>query len=216
MAYGWSGLLILIAYLLGSIPTGYWAGRLLQDIDIREQGSGSTGATNVLRTLGKKAAIAVLTIDVLKGALSVALVSFFAHSPFSQAIPITWQPWLVLGVGIAAVIGHSKSIFLNFTGGKSVATGLGVLLVMNPAIALATLGSFVLMLTFSRMVSLSSITGAIAVNGLMLGLKQPIPYCLFAAAAGLYVIFRHKSNIERIIAGKEPKIGQKLPEEASS
>lgn len=215
MAYLWSGLLIGIAYLLGSIPTGYWAGRLLKDIDIREQGSGSTGATNVLRTLGKGAAIAVLIIDVGKGALSVALISLVARYS-ADAIPGTWQPWLVLGVGIAAVIGHSKSIFLNFTGGKSVATGLGILLVMNPAIALATLGSFVVMLALSRMVSLSSITGAIAVNGLMLGLRQPIPYCLFAAAAGLYVILRHKSNIERIFAGTEPKIGQKIPEEASS
>jgi glycerol-3-phosphate acyltransferase PlsY len=223
MTYVWTGLFISIAYVLGSIPTGYWAGRLLQDIDIREQGSGSTGATNVLRTLGKRAAIVVLGIDILKGALAVGLVSIFASIfaqygfyGVSEPIPWAWQPWLGLFTGLAAVLGHSKSIFLNFTGGKSVATGLGVLFVMSPAIALATLGSFALMLALSRIVSLSSITGAIAVIGLTIGLKQPLAYCIFASVAGLYVIFRHKKNIERIFAGTEPKIGQKLVEEASN
>lgn len=205
-----SGLLVITAYLLGSIPTGYLAGRYLQGIDIREVGSGSTGATNVLRTLGKKAGAAVLAIDLLKGALAVALVrGIYAVYP-SSLLPASWQAWLVVAAGLAAIIGHSKSLFLNFTGGKSVATSLGVLLVMSPAVALGTLAAFLLVLAFSRIVSLSSIAGALAVNLLMLLWQQPLPYLLFAGLAGIYVIIRHQSNISRLLAGTEPKIGQKL------
>jgi len=201
--------LILLAYLLGSIPTGYLAGKYLQGIDIREHGSGSTGATNVLRTLGKKAGISVLIIDMLKGMLGIALVkALYLNS--ANPLPADWQAWLILATGLAAVIGHSKSIFLNFDGGKSVATSLGVLLIMSPWVALATLGSFLLVLAISRIVSLSSITGAIAVIILMLVLRQPLPYILFASVAGLYVIIRHRGNIERLLLGTEPRLGQKL------
>lgn len=207
-----SGIIVIVAYLLGSIPTGYLAGRYLKGIDIREYGSGSTGATNVLRTLGKGIAIAVLLIDLLKGAIAVALVNLIYTVYSTEIVPISWQPWLIITAGLAALLGHSKSIFLNFTGGKSVATSLGVLLVMNPIVALGTLGSFLIVLALSRIVSLSSIFGAIAVNFLTIYLKQPIPYILFAALAGIYVIVRHSSNLSRILAGTEPKIGQKLPE----
>ncbi|MGK7876843.1 MAG: glycerol-3-phosphate 1-O-acyltransferase PlsY [Xenococcaceae cyanobacterium] len=208
-----SGLLVIVAYLFGSIPTGYLAGRLLQGIDIREHGSGSIGATNVLRTLGKGAAIAVLLVDLLKGAIAVALIyGFYAVMP-TEAIPASWQPWLITAAALAAVLGHSKSIWINFTGGKSVATSLGVLLVMNPLVALGTMGVFGVVLALSRIVSLSSICGAIAVNVLMILLKQPLPYLLFAVVAGVYVIFRHRSNIWRLLVGTEPQIGQKLQEE---
>ena len=201
--------LILLAYLLGSIPTGYLVGKYLRGIDIREHGSGSTGATNVLRTLGKKAGISVLVIDMLKGMLGIALVkALYLNS--ANPLPPDWQAWLILATGLAAVIGHSKSIFLNFDGGKSVATSLGVLLIMSPWVALATLGSFLLVLAISRIVSLSSITGAIAVIILMLVLRQPLPYILFASVAGLYVIIRHRGNIERLLSGTEPRLGQKL------
>jgi glycerol-3-phosphate acyltransferase PlsY len=207
-----SGIIVIVAYLLGSIPTGYLAGKYFKGIDIREYGSGSTGATNVLRTLGKGIAIAVLLIDLLKGAIAVALVNLIYTVFSTEIVPVSWQPWLIITAGLAALLGHSKSIFLNFTGGKSVATSLGVLLVMNPLVALGTLGSFLIVLALSRIVSLSSICGAIAVNLLMIFLKQPVPYILFAALAGIYVIVRHSSNISRILAGTEPKIGQKLPE----
>ena len=201
--------LILLAYLLGSIPTGYLVGKYLRGIDIREHGSGSTGATNVLRTLGKKAGISVLVIDMLKGMLGIALVkALYLNS--ANPLPPDWQAWLILATGLAAVIGHSKSIFLNFDGGKSVATSLGVLLIMSPWVALATLGSFLLVLAISRIVSLSSITGAIAVIILMLVLRQPLPYILFASIAGFYVIIRHRGNIERLLSGTEPRLGQKL------
>ena len=205
-------LLVLIAYLLGSIPTGYLLAKSLAGIDIREHGSGSTGATNVLRTVGKKAAIAVLLIDLLKGAIAVLLVKLiYLYSPM-ELVPINWKLWLIAVVALAAIFGHSKSIWLNFTGGKSVATSLGVLLVMNPILALGTLATFGIILAISRIVSLSSITGAIALNLLAIFVDGSLPYIIFAALAGGYVIFRHRSNIQRLLAGEEPKIGQSITE----
>ena len=201
-----SVLLILAVYLLGSIPTGYLVGRYLKGIDIREHGSGSTGATNVLRTVGKFPAIAVLAIDLLKGLCAIALIDLVYA--YTDILPVSWHDWLIVATALSAIIGHSKSVWLNFTGGKSVATTLGILLIMNPVVALGTLTSFGIVLAISRIVSLSSICGAIAVNILMVVLNQPLPYCVFAAVAGLYVILRHKTNIQRLLAGNEPKIGQ--------
>ncbi len=201
-------LLILLSYLLGSIPTGYLAGHYLKGIDIREHGSGSTGATNVLRTVGKSAAIAVLAIDLFKGWLAIILINLVYDLAPTDFLPENWHFWLITGAALSAIIGHSKSIWLNFTGGKSVATTLGILIVMNPLVALGTVASFGIILSISRIVSLSSIAGAIAVNILMLALNQPLPYSIFAAIAGVYVILRHKTNIQRLLAGIEPKIGQ--------
>ena len=119
---------IAAAYLVGSIPTGYLAGRLLKGIDIRQHGSGSTGATNVLRTLGKGPALAVLLVDVLKGVAAILLARWLF--PWLQA-PAAWLPWAVCLCGLAVLLGHSRSIWLRFTGGKSAATGLGVLLTLS-------------------------------------------------------------------------------------
>ncbi|NES81319.1 MAG: glycerol-3-phosphate 1-O-acyltransferase PlsY [Moorea sp. SIO2B7] len=208
-----SGLFVIVAYLFGSIPTGYLAGRWLQGIDIREHGSGSTGATNVLRNLGKGAAIAVLLIDMLKGAIAPALVKGFYLFFSTSLVPDSWESWLVVGAALGAILGHSKSVFLNFTGGKSVATSLGVLLVMSPLVALGTLGIFGVVLALSRIVSLSSLMGAIAVNIFMIFLKPDLAYISFAIVAAVYVIVRHSSNIGRLLEGTEPQIGKKLQEE---
>ena len=213
--------IVIVAYLLGSFPTGYIAVKQLKGIDIRSVGSGSTGATNVLRTLGKVPGAIVLLIDALKGVLAIALAySLFNFTLLQQFIPPTvdtniWQPWIVTLVGLAAILGHSKSIFLGFPGGKSVAISLGILLAMNWQIGLATLGVFAVVIAISRIVSLSSIIGAVAVSIFMTLLHQPIPYILFGVAGGLYVILRHRSNVERILAGTEPKIGQKVEAEES-
>ena len=200
--------LVLIAYFLGSIPTGYLLGKSLAGIDIREHGSGSTGATNVLRTIGKKSAIAVLLIDMLKGAIAVLLVKLiYLYSPI-ELLPTSWKLWLIVAVALAAIFGHSKSIWLNFTGGKSVATSIGVLLVMNPLLALGTFAAFGITIAISRIVSLSSIMGAIALNLLAIFIDGSLPYIIFSALAGGYVIFRHRSNIQRLLKGEEPKVGQ--------
>ncbi len=158
----------------------------------------------------------MLLVDALKGILAIDLANLlFNVAPDQNLIPPMidvnlWQPWLVTLTGLAAILGHSKSIFLGFTGGKSVATGVGILLAISWQVGLATLGVFAVVVAISRIVSLSSITGAIAVSILMIVFPQPLPYLLLAMMGGLYVIFRHWSNIERLIAGTEPKIGESL------
>ncbi|BDA74822.1 hypothetical protein CAL7716_089880 [Calothrix sp. PCC 7716] len=204
---------LFVTYLLGSIPTGYTAVKILKGIDIREVGSGSTGATNVLRALGKGPGAFVLLVDCLKGVVSILLVHwFFEFANIHNLIPPNvsgWEAWMVTLAGMCAVLGHSKSIFLGFTGGKSVATSLGILLAMNWQVGLATFGVFAIVVAISRIVSLSSISGAVAVSILMVLFHQPLAYILFGVAGGLYVIIRHRSNIQRILAGTEPKLGQK-------
>lgn len=209
------GATLVAAYLLGSTPTGYTLVKLLKGIDITEVGSGSTGATNVLRTLGKGPGAFVLFVDCMKGVLSIFLAYWlFTFSSGNNLIPGTvnpefWQPIMVTLAGLAAILGHSKSIFLGFRGGKSVATSLGILLAMNWQVGLATFGVFAVVVAISRIVSLSSICGAIAVSIFMILFDQPLPYILFGVAGGLYVIIRHRNNIERLLAGTEPKLGQK-------
>jgi glycerol-3-phosphate acyltransferase PlsY len=219
MLWGLYGLLTLLAaYLLGATPTGYWTGRVLKGIDIREHGSKSTGATNVLRTLGKGPALFVLLVDVLKGVAAIALARWIYGLPTvtrltPEAInPETWVPWAVTLAALAAMFGHSRSVWINFTGGKSVATGLGVLLAMSWPVGLITLGVFGLMLAVWRIVSLGSIAAAIAAPVLMLVFRQPLPFLLMAIAGGGYIVLRHRANIQRLLAGTEPKIGQQQQE----
>lgn len=211
-----SGVAVAIAYLLGSTPTGYLAGKLLKGIDIREHGSRSTGATNVLRTLGKGPALAVLLVDVLKGVAAIAFARWFAPwaATMLSAPPPTasdlqsWTPWAVCLAGLAVLLGHSRSIWLNFTGGKSAATGLGVLLAMSWPVGLGAAAVFGAVLAVSRIVSLSSMLAAVTAIVLVCGLDQPWPYRLLVIAGGAYVILRHRANIQRLLAGTEPRLGK--------
>ena len=196
---------VAAAYLLGSTPTGYLAGKLLKGIDLREHGSGSTGATNVLRTLGKGPALVVLVIDVLKGVAAIVLArSFYA---WLQAPPDV-VPWAVCLCGLAVLLGHSRSIWLGFTGGKSAATGLGVLLALSWPVGVGAAAVFLAVLAVVRIVSLSSMLAAVTAAALVCILPEPLPYRLLVVAGGLYVIVLHRANIRRLMAGTEPKIGR--------
>lgn len=205
--------ILLAAYAIGSLPSGYLAGRWLRGIDIREVGSGSTGATNVLRVLGKKPALAVLLADIAKGAIAVLLAGAIARTGAGSESLAAWSEVLA---GLAAVVGHSKPLWLNFRGGKSVAASLGVLLALSWPVALGTIAVFAGVLALSRIVSLSSIAGAIAVSGLMVLTGEPLPYVLFGLAAGIYVIWRHRSNIQRLMEGVEPRLGDRAETSPSS
>jgi len=211
-----NGLLVAGAYLLGSISPGYLAGQWLEGIDIRHHGSGSTGATNVLRTLGKGPALAVLLFDLTKGTAAIAFTRWlYTTSSFSQLAPTSpgmnhFQPWVLALVGLAVLLGHSLPLWLNFQGGKSAATSLGLLLALNWMVGLGTLTVFATILLIFRIVSLGSIAAAIAAPLLMVSLQQPLAYDVLAIAGGLYVIGRHQGNIRRLWTGTEPKVGQDL------
>jgi len=204
---------VLVAgYLLGSIPSGYLAGRWLKGIDIRQEGSGSTGATNVLRVVGKGPALAVFVVDVLKGALAVLLAKAVLE-PLGQPLsPASWQidGWIVLA-GLAGLAGHIWPIWLGWKGGKAVATGLGMLLGVSWPVGLACFGIFLTVLTFSRIVSLSSVVAALSLPLLMVGSFgsggiRPA-YLLLAVLTTVLVVWRHRSNIRRLLDGTEPQLG---------
>lgn len=210
--------LALLAYLFGSLPTGYLVG-LTKGIDIRQYGSGGTGATNVLRTLGKSYALFVLIVDLLKGAAAIATTRYVvaevgAWVPDAVNWP-SWQAWVITLAGLLAVLGHSRSVWIQFTGGKSAATGLGVILTMAWPVGIGILAAFIFTLVLFRMVSLGSIVAAIATAVLMVAFNQPLPYILLGIAGGLYVILRHQTNIQRILAGTEPRLGQNSSQQAN-
>ena len=210
---------LVIAYLLGSTPTGYLAGKL-KGIDIREHGSKSTGATNVFRTLGKWPALVVLIVDVLKGVGAIIVARSFCPWLYSELSPTPptafdlqiWVPWAVCLAGIAVLFGHSRSIWLNLTGGKSAATGLGVLLAMSWPVGLGAATGFGIVLAIARIVSLSSILAALTAMVFVCGLEQPLPYRLLVIAGSIYVIVRHRANIQRLLAGTEPRLGGSGPD----
>ncbi|MEB3288296.1 MAG: glycerol-3-phosphate 1-O-acyltransferase PlsY [Leptolyngbya sp.] len=204
-----------LAYLLGSFPTGYLLVKGLKGMDIRDHGSGGTGATNVLRTVGKGPALIVFGVDLLKGSAAVWMAQWAVPlllarfgTDAGSFLTADVQPWVDMLAGLMALLGHSRSVWLGFTGGKSVASGLGVLLAMAWPVALGALGVFGLTLALSRIVSLGSMLAALAAIALMIVTQQPLAYVLLAMLGGGYVILRHRGNIQRLLAGTEPRIGQ--------
>ena len=191
-------LLLALGYLLGSMPNGYLAGRWLKGIDLRQYGSGSTGATNVLRNVGKGPALVVFLLDVGKGALAVLLAKSFGLNDWVQVL-----------AGLAALAGHIWPVWLGWKGGKAVATGLGMFLGLAWPVGLACFGLFMAVISISRIVSLSSVVAAIGLPVLMLISGGSSAYLVVSLVASLMVLWRHRSNIERLIAGTEPRIGAK-------
>ena len=195
-------LALLLGYLLGSLPCGYLAGRWCKGIDLRTIGSGSTGATNVLRNVGKGPALVVFLLDVAKGAAAVLLAgALTAMDPLND--------WIQVLAGLAALAGHIWPVWLGFKGGKAVATGLGLFLGLAWPVGLACFGVFLAVFSLSKIVSLASVVAAISLPLLMTAGSSSNANLLVALVAMVLVLWRHRSNIQRLINGTEPKIGQK-------
>ncbi len=190
---------IIIAYLIGSIPTGDIIVKLAKGQDIREIGSGSTGATNVKRVMGNKWFFITLLLDALKGALPVILAVVYT-STFKEIglLPVVSS--------IAVILGHSKSIFLNFTGGKSVASGVGTILALNWQVGLIIAAIWAAITYISKYVSLGSIIALALSPFIMYFLDSHIAYSFYCALGAIYIIWLHRSNIKRLLKGEENKV----------
>lgn len=190
-------ILFILAYLVGSIPNALWIGKMFKNIDVREFGSGNVGATNATRVLGWKLGVMVLIFDAFKGMIFIIIARKFGLSDI----------YVVL-IGLAAILGHSYSIYLKFKGGKAVATSLGVMLVLIPKVVMILIIVFLLIVIISGYVSLASISVA--------GLLPILSYIMYnniiallSLVVGMLVIWRHKSNIKNLLEGKEDKFYDK-------
>jgi acyl phosphate:glycerol-3-phosphate acyltransferase len=193
-------LFVIIAYIIGSIPTGYIIVKVFTGQDIRTIGSGSTGATNVKRVMGKKWFFAIMILDALKGALPVILAKIFATTFLSIGL----TPVLC---AIAVILGHSKSIFLKFSGGKSVASGVGTILALNWHVVLVIALIWAIVTYISKYVSLGSII-ALSISPIFMYLyKEPLAYILYCILGAVYIIYLHRDNIKRLLKGEESKVG---------
>ena len=195
-------LTLLLGYLLGSLPSGFLAGKWCKGIDLRTIGSGSTGATNVLRNVGKKPALVVFLVDVAKGAAAVLLAG-----ALTQSNPL--NDWIQVLAGLAALAGHIWPVWLGFKGGKAVATGLGLFLGLAWPVGLACFGVFMAVFSLSKIVSLASVVAALSLPLLMAAGSDSKANLVVALLAMLLVLWRHRSNIQRLINGTEPQVGQK-------
>ncbi len=197
-------ILIIIAYLIGSIPTALLVSKRFFGIDIRDYGSGNMGATNTFRVLGSRYGTMVMVIDILKGLAAVMLYNLL---PFYINHELERTNFM-LGLGLAAVTGHIFPVFAGFRGGKGVATVLGMVLAIQPVIAVSCIGIFALVLYLTRYVSLSSILAAIALPICVLWIwnENEVLYRVFALIVAILVIATHQKNIGRILRGVESRI----------
>ena len=190
---------VLSAYIIGSIPIGYIIVKAFTGKDIRTIGSGSTGATNVKRVMGKKWFFITLLLDAFKGALPVILSSLFAKT-------FTDIGLLPVLASIAVILGHSKSIFLKFTGGKSVASGVGTILALNWQVGLIIAVIWSIITFFTRYVSVGSIIALILSPFIMWAFKAPVAYIAYCALGAIYITWLHRTNIQRLLKGEENKV----------
>lgn len=186
-----------IAYLIGSIPTGYLIVKAKTNQDIRTIGSGSTGATNVKRVLGKKWFFIVMLLDALKGALPVVFAKVISTDTYGIYAVIS---------AIFVILGHSKPVFLQFKGGKSVASGVGTILALNPLVGLSIALIWAVVTYISKYVSLGSIIALVLSPVLMYLFKNPIGYIIYSLIAAVYIVYLHRENIKRLINGNENKV----------
>jgi acyl phosphate:glycerol-3-phosphate acyltransferase len=188
-----AAVLVVAAYLCGSLPTGLWFGRWA-GIDVRRSGSGNVGATNVARTAGLWPGILTLLSDIAKGFFPVVL-----------ARALVTDQWLIAAIGLAAFFGHTFSVLLRFGGGKGVATGFGIFLGMAPAAAACAAVIFAAVAVTTRYVSLASVTAATALPLVTAALGSAWPVCSAALITDLVVIVRHRQNLSRLLHGIEPR-----------
>jgi glycerol-3-phosphate acyltransferase PlsY len=197
-------LLILLAYLIGSVPTAVWISKYYFKIDIRDYGSGNAGATNTFRVLGSKWGTFVMLVDVLKGIIATSLYILLPYYLTDE-----WDRTnFMIGLGLAAVLGHIFPIWAGFRGGKGVATLLGMAVAIQPLVALCCVGVFLIVLYLTRFVSLSSILAGVSFMVFILFIfnEKEILYRIFAVLVALMVILTHQKNIGRILKGTESKI----------
>lgn len=186
-------LALVLAYLLGSIPFALIAGKL-HGVDLREAGSGNLGATNVFRTLGRTAGVAVMVLDIAKGAAAVLV-----------AVALTNNPWPVAAAALA-ILGHVFPVWTHFKGGKGVAVGAGAMIGLVPSASGVLLVLWILLVVFTRYVSVASIVAALAAAPLAYVFGAPWSYVVFIALAGVFVIYKHRENIVRLVHGDESRI----------
>lgn len=191
--------LIVLAYFIGALPTGLILVQVLRGIDIRKQGSGNIGAVNVLRVAGPGVAAAVLLIDVLKGLVPVLL-----------ALRAGLAPWAVVAAGLASITGHNWSVFLGFRGGKGIATSFGVLAGLSLPAALVAAAVWIVVVSITRFSSLGSLLAAVSVPIVLWRLRTPAEYAAFGIIASVFAIYRHRANIQRLVAGTELRITDRV------
>lgn len=192
-------LIVCASFLLGSIPFGLIVGKLWGSVDVRRHGSGNIGTSNVLRTVGRGAGALVLILDVIKGTV-----------PVMAAMSLGFSDWVIAATAFAAVAGHMWSVFLNFKGGKGVATTLGVLIAVDYRLALALVVLWLVVVAATRYISLGSLVAAVGlpIMAWMMGLG--VEYVTTGVLIGLSVMIRHRSNIERLRTGTEYRFGEKV------
>lgn len=195
-------LVFVLSYFLGSIPFGYVSVKLLQGIDVRDYGSGNTGATNVFRVGGPKAALITAIGDVGKGILAVSLVRLMVKEPIFGLEPKT----ILLLCGLFVIAGHNWSVFLNFQGGKGVATTAGVIFILLPYLIWVLILAWFPLVLLTRYVSLASMVAGVTVPIVMLVRGEPWDYLLFGFMVAIFILFRHRANIRRLLAGTESRI----------
>jgi glycerol-3-phosphate acyltransferase PlsY len=196
---------ILIAYLMGGIPAAFLAGRMIRGFDLREHGSGNLGAANVYRVIGAKVAIPVFAFDIAKGAAAVLLLPRLIASPHAAKWALVY--------GLVAIAGHVRTPFLGWrSGGKGVATALGVFLALTPWATLVALASWIVVFGLSRFVSLASLTAAVVLPVAIVsisGVRSPV--FTLSVIVGLFVFWTHRANIDRLLHGEERRVGHRNP-----